>query len=70
MQAQLGVIASAADVPKYWPAHSSRVHMEYVYSGDWDRSTDVLFERLLRSGVAILKYEGMVDCEFLLLSLL
>ncbi len=63
VQAELGVIAHPAEKPKLWEVHARRVMMEYVYSGDWDRHTDLLFERLLRSGVSILKYEGMVDCE-------
>lgn len=63
VQAQLGVITSPMAAPKAWYAHSSRVYVEFIYSGDWDGLTDMLFERLLRSGVSILKYEGMVDCE-------
>ncbi|KAK4687542.1 hypothetical protein P7C73_g2582, partial [Tremellales sp. Uapishka_1] len=66
VQAELGVIEADA-AQKVWDAHSARVHMAYVYSGDWDVATDFLFERLLRSGVSVLKYEGMVDwiCNYI-----
>lgn len=45
-----------------WVAHSRGVYAAFAISGDWDERTDYLFERLLRSGIDILKYEGMVDC--------
>jgi hypothetical protein len=65
IQAELGVISDVKDGAKLWEAHSPRVWAGFVYSGDWDIQTDIFFERLLRSGVSILKYEGMVDCEFI-----
>ncbi|KAK8864746.1 hypothetical protein IAR55_002002 [Kwoniella newhampshirensis] len=67
VQAVLGVIGKSSDKPLSWEAHSARVWHAYVYSGDWDVQTDVFFERLLRSGVSVLKYEGMVDfiCNYL-----
>lgn len=62
VQSQLGVIAPGEQA-KLWEAHSPRVYIQYTSSGDWDVHTDVLFERLLRSGVSLLVYEGMVDCK-------
>ncbi|WWD21407.1 hypothetical protein CI109_105892 [Kwoniella shandongensis] len=67
VQAELGVIHKPSDASKLWEAHSARIWHAYVFSGDWDVQTDVYFERLLRSGVSVLKYEGMVDfiCNYL-----
>lgn len=67
VQAQLGVLTNSAQPAKVFDAHSNRVNMEYVYSGDWDLQTDALIERLLQSGVSVLIYEGLVDwiCNYL-----
>jgi carboxypeptidase C (cathepsin A) len=63
VQYDIGVLSSLDQEPRKWEAHAFLVHQAYIRSGDWDVRTDFLFERLLRSGVGILKYEGMVDCE-------
>ncbi|ORX36239.1 Alpha/Beta hydrolase protein [Kockovaella imperatae] len=66
VQAALGVIQPGQPA-KVWESHSRRVAAEFILSGDWDERTDYLFARLLKSGVGILKYEGMVDwiCNYL-----
>ena len=58
VQTRLGVVT-----PVLWEAHSVQLFYAFVYSGDWESQTDYLFERLLRSGVSVLKYQGMVDCK-------
>ncbi len=65
VQAAIGVISSPQQEAKVWDTHSARVHAEFTFgeTGDWNGHTDGLVERLLRSGVGVLKYEGMVDCE-------
>lgn len=61
VQVALGVIRKETQ-PVRWLAHNMKLHSEYTLSGDFNRRTDHLMERILRAGVDVLKYEGMVDC--------
>ncbi len=61
-QAALGVIAAGDEAIK-WQPHNAKLNVEYHISGDALRRSDHLVERMMRSGVDVLKYEGMVDCE-------
>ncbi|KZP05946.1 alpha/beta-hydrolase [Athelia psychrophila] len=66
-QIALGVLPASASVAIQWHAHSSYVNLEFTTSGDHWTRTDYLIERILRSGIDVLKYEGLVDwtCNFL-----
>lgn len=63
-QIALGVLPASASVAIQWHAHSSYVNLEFTTSGDHWTRTDYLIERILRSGIDVLKYEGLVDCLF------
>lgn len=66
-QIALGVLPASASVAIQWHAHSSYMQLEFKTSGDFWTRTDYLVERVLRSGIDILKYVGLVDCMFSLL---
>lgn len=46
-----------------WQPHSSAIGTQFQMSADFFKRTDYLVERLLTSGLDVLIYEGMVDCE-------
>jgi len=66
-QVALGVIPELGSPLVKWYPHSPYVQLEFTTSGDFYARTDYLIERLLRSGIDVLKYEGLVDwiCNFL-----
>lgn len=66
VQHELGVVSNVSESgPVPWNAHSVTLGTEFQLSGDFYAKTDYLIERVLRSGVDILIYEGMVDCACL-----
>lgn len=62
-QIALGVVPASTSAPVKWNMQSEGIHLEFKMSGDFYSRTDYLLERILRSGVDVLKYEGIVDCK-------
>ena len=46
-----------------WEPDDAEINMTFQMSADFFRRTDFLLERLLRNGLDVLIYEGMVDCQ-------
>jgi len=67
VQIELGVINEENMETVKWAPHVETIATEYRISGDFAKRTDYLMERMMRAGVDVLKYEGMVDwiCNFL-----
>ncbi|KAF7980745.1 hypothetical protein HWV62_36771 [Athelia sp. TMB] len=65
-QVALGVISELGSTLVKWSAQSQYVQLEFMTNGDFFARTDYLVERVLRSGIDVLKYEGLVDwmCNF------
>ena len=64
VQYQLGVVSDPTTrSPVKWEPDDAEINMAFQMSADFFRRTDFLLERLLRNGLDVLIYEGMVDCQ-------
>lgn len=64
VQYQLGVVSDPTTrSPVNWEPHSVEIAIAFQMSADFFRRSDFLLERLLRNGLDVLIYEGMVDCQ-------
>ena len=64
VQYQLGIVSDPTTrSPVKWEPDDAEINMTFQMSADFFRRTDFLLERLLRDGLDVLIYEGMVDCQ-------